>query len=521
MLDIGATGLGLIDYAIFFAALVAVLVVGVVSGGKIKDLEDYATSRKQKFSTPVLAMTLIVTMIGSNSSMGSIAELYRDGIIYFLADLICISGPFLLILYAAKFMAGRYSNAISLYGIVEQEYGKWPAQFSAIISAFIMLISLAMQMIGMGYIVKAFLGLPFSIGLIGASVVLISYSSMGGVRGVVYTDVMQFFIILVVFPILVGIIVYNMGGLKMVFTNLPPEKTMVFSHPDFKEYTYLILFWMMPFGLLRATVIQRFLMCKDAKEVQKMGLNWVMFESVFIGMIGIIGLASISLLPSALSGKEVIPALMKEFLPIGFKGVAITAFMAVIMSTADSALNAATVLIAEIRMSKTKREELESKEFKMEMEGSLDKIKQKEKQRQEVLNLKISSFTLGCIAMAIALLDFSFIRAITISSAIAFAAVNIPIFFAPFKDKKQKAIKAYLGSTIGGFGSFLVLWLILGQGKMYMVSFYATFFAIAGWFIGANFFDKIKTNFWARMWEAYAPKGRPSSSELIKTTQGG
>jgi hypothetical protein len=44
--------------------------------------------------------------------------------------------------------------------------------------------------------------------------------------------------------------------------------------------------------------------------------------------------------------------------------------------------------------------------------------------------------------------------------------------------------------------------------KMYMVSFYATFFAIAGWFIGANFFDKIKTNFWARMWEAYAPKAR-------------
>jgi signal transduction histidine kinase len=53
---------------------------------------------------------------------------------------------------------------------------------------------------------------------------------------------------------------------------------------------------------------------------------------------------------------------------------------------------------------------------------------------------------------------------------------------------------------------------------MYMVSFYATFFAIAGWFIGANFFDKIKTNFWARMWEAYKPKfnARP----LLDSAQG-
>jgi SSS family solute:Na+ symporter len=520
-MEIGVTGLGLIDYGIFFAALVAVLVVGIKSGGNIKGLEDFATSGKQRFSTPVLAMTLIVTMIGSNSSMGSIAELYRDGIIYFLADLICISGPFLLIMYAAKFMAGRYSKAISLYGIIEQEYGVWQAKFSAAISVFIMLISLAMQMIGMGYIVKTFLGLPFSIGLIGASVVLIIYSSMGGIRGVVYTDVIQFFIILVVFPILVGIIVYNIGGLEMVFTNLPPDKTMVLSHPDFREYSYLILFWMMPFGLLRATVIQRLLMCKDAKEVQKMGLNWVLFESVFIGMIGIIGLASISLLPPAMSGKEVIPALMKEFLPVGFKGVAITAFMAVIMSTADSALNAATVLMAEIRMSKTEREEMDSREFQLEKEGKLDKTIKGEKQRKEVWNLKLSSLVLGCIAIAIALLDFSFIKAITISSAIAFAAVNIPIFFAPFKDRRRKAVKAYLGSAIGGFGAFLTLWLTLGQSKMYMVSFYAMFFAIAGWFIGANFFDKIKTNFWRRMRDAYWPKRRQEKGKLIDGTVGG
>jgi Na+/proline symporter len=81
MMDLSTMGLGLIDYAIFAVALVAVLIIGIVSGGKIKDLKDYALSKEKSFSTPVLAMTLIVTMIGSSASIGAITGIYNDGII--------------------------------------------------------------------------------------------------------------------------------------------------------------------------------------------------------------------------------------------------------------------------------------------------------------------------------------------------------------------------------------------------------------------------------------------------------
>jgi Na+/proline symporter/signal transduction histidine kinase len=515
MLDLSATGLGLIDYGIFFAALVAMLVVGIKAGGKIKSLEDYAISKDKKFSTPVLAMTLIVTMIGSNSSMGTIAEINRDGIIYFISDLFCITGSFLLIQYAAKFMTSRYAGAISLYGIIEQEYGVWPAKFSSAVSAFIAIVGLSMQMIGMGYIAKTFLGVPFYLGVIGTSVVFVIYSSFGGIRGVVYTDVLQFFIILVVFPILVALVVYKLGGLNLLVNNLPAAKLRVLDHPDITEYSFLTLFWMMPFGILYPDLIQRLLMCDNSKELQRMGLSWVLFKFVFLLMVGIIGLASINLLDPSISSKAVVPSLMQNYLPIGLKGLAITAFLAVIMSTADSSLNAATVLLAEMKMSQREREEQRRHDFLFEMEGKLD---QKNQKRHEVIWLKLGSMFLGGAAITLALLDFSFIRVITVTSAIAFAAVNIPIFFAPFKDRRRKAVKAYLGSAIGGFGAFLTLWLTLGQSKMYMVSFYAMFFAIAGWFIGANFFDKIKTNFWRRMRDAYAPKF--NARVLLDTARG-
>jgi SSS family solute:Na+ symporter len=396
-------------------------------------------SKEKKFSTPVLAMTLIVTMIGSNSSIGAITEIHKDGIIYPLYLTIRLLGVFFLIQYAMHFMVRRYSTAISLYGIIEQEYGAFSAKFSSTLSALYSVAVLSIQMIGMGYITKIFLGIPFNLGVIGTGVVFIIYSSISGIRGVVYTDVLQFFIILIVFPILVGVIVYNVGDLKAVFTNLPQEKMLVLEHKNFTEYTYLSLFWLMPFEFLQATVIQRILMCKDGKEIQRMGLSWVLFSSVFIFMVTILGLASIKLVPSYITGKEVITVLMRDFLPIGLKGVAITAFLAVIMSSADSVLNAATVLVAEITMSQKEREEQQQNGFQF---SAKDELTEKEKKKKESFWLKISSVLLGSMSMAFALLDFSFIRAITISSAIAFAAVNIPVSSLPhLKIRNKKPLK--------------------------------------------------------------------------------
>jgi SSS family solute:Na+ symporter len=498
-MDVGTTGLSLIDYGIFFVALVAVLVVGFKSGGKFKNFEDYAISKRQKFSMPVLAMTLIVTAIGSNSSMGAIAEIYNDGIIYAVSDILSLVGTFLLIAYAAKFMANRYSGKFSLYGIIEEEYGERPAKLSAAISVFISLIYLSMQIIGMGYIVKTFMGLPFVWGAALSTFVFVAYSSMGGIRGVVYTDVLQFFIVLVVFPILVGVIVYKMGGLQLAFSNLPQSKKLIFDHPNILEYEYLTLFWMMPFGLLQATLIQRFLMCGSGKELNRMGMSYVLFGLVFMIMVAIIGVCGISLLQGLDSGKEVIPLLMQTYFPHGLKGLAITAFFALIMSTADSELHAAAVITTEMFIGKK----------------SLDETDRGGKQ---VFWLKITSLIIGFLALALAVLDFSFIKAITIASALAFAAVNIPIFFAPFKARGSEAVGAYYGSVIGGFGGFLLLLALLGRERMYMVSFYATFFAVAGWFIGAWFIDRLQTAFWLELRDAYAPK--LSRKALLETSSG-
>jgi SSS family solute:Na+ symporter len=514
-MDIGATGLGLIDYAIFIVALVAVLIVGLFSGGKIKTLADYATSRGKKFSTPVLAMTMLATAIGSNTSIGAISEIYNYGLIYIVEDTITLIGTFLLVQYAAKFIAGRYSGAISLYGIVEQEYGILPAKISSGFAVLLTLISLSAQVIGMAYVVKTFLGVPFIWGAGISTMVFVLYSSIGGIRSVVYTDVLQFLIILIVFPLLTGIVIYNVGGIEAVLKAVPKEKLQIIDHPDLVEYSFLAIFWMMPFSLLLPIFVQRFLMCGNSKELRSMGLTWVLFRLVFIVMLGIIGLSGVVLLTDLSSGKEVIPALMNNYLPVGLKGLAITTFFAIIMSTADSYLNAAAILISEIMMNKEEREKRDRRELNIAMGMDVTEDNDDKKQVKRAI---ISSFILGVSSFLLALSDFPFLKIITVVAAVVFSAVNIPVFFAPFKSSRGKSKNSYLGSVIGGIGSFLFFWLWLGQDKAYMASVFTMIFSIAGWFIGANFFDKNKTTFWKNMRIICTPVG--GFSKFLSPPQG-
>jgi SSS family solute:Na+ symporter len=494
-----------IDHFICFFMLLLTFVLGISSTGKVKGLEEYALSKGHKFSTPVISMTLIVTMIGSNASVGSISEIYNNGIIYACYLVAVLIGIFLLIQYASKFIIGRYTGSVSLYGIIEKEYGKWPAKFSSAVSVFISIIAISIQMIGMGYIAKNFLGISFYLGLAVTSVIFVMYSTVSGIRGVVYTDVLQFFIILVVFPILVGFVIYKTGDLDVILSAVPEEKFEIINHVNFIEYIFLSLFWIMPFAFLYPDLIQRFLMCNNEKQIKDIGKYWLSFQIFFMIMMLIIGFASISLVSNISSGKEVIPALMNEYFPKGIKGLAVTAFFAVIMSTADSGLNSATILVAEILM--TEEEKWGQNQRKISPNKRKKDFEENGNIKQE-LNLKLYSFVLGGIAFLLALLDFSFVKGITIASAIAITAVNVPIFFAPFKKTEDKATGAYISSIVGGFGIFLILWIVLGQEKIYVASFFALIFAVIGWFIGTRYLDHLQTNFWQKIIKAYTPKFR-------------
>ena len=127
---------------------------------------------------------------------------------------------------------------------------------------------------------------------------------------------------------------------------IPAEKFNVFTHENFSYYLTLFLVWsIFPVGITSPPIFQRLLMGRSAKQLRDQYLIAAAFDPTFRSVIMLIGLAAAALYPT-IQAKDVIPHIVHELLPTGIKGLAISGLLAVVMSTADSYLHAAGLLLA-------------------------------------------------------------------------------------------------------------------------------------------------------------------------------
>jgi SSS family solute:Na+ symporter len=90
--------------------------------------------------------------------------------------------------------------------------------------------------------------------------------------------------------------------------------------------------------------VQRLLISKSAKITAKGTFYSGLFSVPFFIITGSIGLVALSVNP-ALDANLALPYMIKTVLPIGVSGIVIAAIISIIMSSADSFLNSASVAI--------------------------------------------------------------------------------------------------------------------------------------------------------------------------------
>ncbi len=189
--------------------------------------------------------------------------------------------------------------------------------------------------------------------LTGAVAVL--YTSFGGLKAVIYTDTVQWLLLLFGL-IFVGIPLgfHFVGGFEAIMKTLPPS---YFSLTQVDGKT--LLSWaltIMPVWFIGLTLYQRIYACATVKDAQKAWyiaglLEWpvMAFMGVTLGLIARVaymqnlfadmGFPYGSLAMDAEMG---LPLLLATALPVGFLGLMISAYFSAILSTADSCLMAAS-----------------------------------------------------------------------------------------------------------------------------------------------------------------------------------
>ncbi|HNT89607.1 MAG TPA: hypothetical protein PKL84_17225, partial [Candidatus Hydrogenedentes bacterium] len=193
------------------------------------------------------------------------------------------------------------------------------------------------------------------------------YTTFGGLRAVIWTDIAQF---IVMFSG-VGVALYTVtahvpggvagvietaasAGKTAIAASVPGwdgatfgEKFKLYLYTDFTVLAIIVSFTLDKFGnyCVDQTMIQRYLSARSIETARRgFLLNCVTFASYFTLMI-CVGLALFAFrahtpLPEGLKADAVFPHFIANYMPVGAAGLMLSAIMAAAMSSMDSGVNA-------------------------------------------------------------------------------------------------------------------------------------------------------------------------------------
>jgi SSS family solute:Na+ symporter len=333
------TSLHLADQIIILGYLVFVLGLGLWSGRRVKDLEDYAVAGRG-YSALVIAMTLSASFIGGGFTMGNAEKVFTFGII----NIAVLWGFSLKEILVARFIGprmGRFPNAISVGDVMAVNYGKVGKVVTGIFSVLLCAGILGAQVGAMGYLFNLFMGLPVATGIVLGMGIVIIYDTLGGMRAVVSTDVLQFCILAVGIPLALFLGLRQVGGLDALAASVPVGHFDLFGHFSTVQILSLFLTFLLGETLVPPYVVRLFI-SRNTRATCRGTLWSGLFSIPFFAIAGGIGLVALALNPT-LNANLALPYVIQTVLPIGLRGLVVAGIIAVVMSSADSFLNSASV----------------------------------------------------------------------------------------------------------------------------------------------------------------------------------
>ena len=309
--------------------------------GKVKSIRDFSLSNNQ-FGTFALIATLSASFIGGGFSTGNASKVAQFGI----GNIIALCGFSISIILVGSLIApriGKFQKAVSTGEIMGMAYGKPARIITGIFGMLVCAGILGAQVGAIGYIFNIFLGLPNLFGIIIGCGIVIAYSTFGGMKAVVITDVIQFVVLCICMPVLLILSVSATGGTENIIANTDPSFFKVFN--GHSVMGFISLFLTLALGeILVPPYTQRLLMGRDLKTTARAtvwsGIISIPFF-IITGLIGLVGAVYFSGTPVEMN--SIMQSMVKAVAPVGLRGLIVAGMLSIVMSSADSFLNSAAI----------------------------------------------------------------------------------------------------------------------------------------------------------------------------------
>jgi sodium/proline symporter len=329
--------------------------VGLASMRVKEDTTDDYLVAGRGMHPALAALSAVSTWNSGYMFIGFIGFIFLSGYSALWIAVVSTIGQLVAWIWLYKYIQkeGQERNLRSLSSLVSSKSGAPEAKIAAILSVFFLSIYAAAQLTAGGVALKSMLGWSEITGILIGFVLVVAYCYAGGIRASIWTDAAQSCVMIVGSTILCLVALGKVGGLSGLhgtLADIDPNMVNVFpSGLKFGVTLWIAAFFLGGLGVAgQPQVVSRIMTLKDDKDRKQAMVWFFVWQTPFIALMFLIGLACRAIFPEMLAedAETGLPRLAQSLNPI-LGGVILASIFAATMSTADSQVLACTAAITD------------------------------------------------------------------------------------------------------------------------------------------------------------------------------
>lgn len=447
--------MSILDCFILFSFLLFSFVQGLRSSKEILTLNTFALG-KRSFSIFALTSTIIATYASGSSFIVNLSETYYSGWQYIIPTIGMVISSVFMIVYIIPHCS-KIIGKTSVAQVMAEQYGYGIGKITAITGIIGSTASIAVQIklfsiLGDAFFIQySWYNTHVFSALI--TVLIIIYCMTGGISSVVRTDIIQFIALsLAIFIITGSLIIKKQTSVDINHYSLEHfniSHILDLSSTNIADMVLITFYFIFP--SLSPASFQRLSM---GLNVNHLRTSWT-YSSIILQIL-VWSTCFIAYLLYCTNGPKdynnILSTLIHQCDFIGLKGILLVGILSMLMSTADSYLNIASVLFANdlLKTNKTDYEKLKLAQY--------------------------STVIIGIFAFISTFFSKTLLETVFILKAFYIPVVTIPLLAYIFDYKIP--VPCVIASMVCGFGFVVMCWIIGTSFKPIMPGMFVNLFVL-------------------------------------------
>ncbi len=339
--------------AAYFAAIIAIAVWAIRRERRgEKNSADYFLAGRN-VGWFVVGASLFASNIGSEHLVGLAGTAASDGLVMgqfeLQASLILLLLGWLFVPFYIK------SGVYTMPEFLERRYSpaaRWYLSIVAVIGYVLTKISVTIY--AGGVVFESLMGIDFWTGALVVVLITGLYTVLGGLRAVVYTDLMQAFVLILGAGVVTMMGLSRLGGWGGMVAAAEPGFFDIWkaaSHPDFPWTGMvfgapIIAIW---YWCTDQFIVQRTLSARGIDDARRGTIFAALLKQLPLFLFVVPGVIAYCLAKSGeielASADQALPTLVAALLPAGLRGLVVAGLIAALMSSLSSVFNSCSTLI--------------------------------------------------------------------------------------------------------------------------------------------------------------------------------